>query len=163
MSKLQDLNKLLSEDLSIAKQRAEITFDELAGNNWDGVIIFGAGDLGKRTQEGLKKVCLKAVCFSDNNSKIWDSEINGLKILSLYNALQNYPKAIVVLTIWSANMGHPINEVKHQLNTISKETKLISFIYLYWKFPEVFLPYWRCNLPHKTIEQFELVSSAYEL
>ena len=158
----KELDSLLNESISSAKQRAKVTFDQLAGDGKT-IILFGCGDLGRKTLEGLRKVGLTVVCFCDNNYKLWDSEINSIKVLSPEQALENYPDAVVVLTIWSAYKGHPIEEIQEQLRRKRNDVKVISFIFLYWKYPEVFLPYWRCDLPHKTIEQAELASKALSL
>jgi len=159
----KEIDKLLNESIGSAKERAKGTFDQMAGADSKTIILFGCGELGKKTQEGLKKVGVNVVCFSDNNSKLWNSEINGIKVLSPEIALEEYPDSTVVLTIWSAYIGHPIEEIQQQLRNKKAGVKVISFIYLYWKYPEVFLPYWRCDLPHKTIEQAELASVAFSL
>lgn len=156
------LNLLLSENISAAMRREAKEFDRLIGDPSKKVILFGSGDLGKRTLGGLRELGIGALCFADNNSKLWNSEIDGLIVLSPEEALRKYPHAVFVLTIWSAGVGHPLREVRQQLN-ISNESKIVSFFYLYWKYPDTFLPYWRCELPHKTIEQFDLVSGASSL
>src|SRR5438034_4221273 len=102
----KELDSLLNESISSAKQRAKVAFDQMGGADGKTMILFGCGDLGRRTLEGLRKIGMSAVCFSDNNSKLWNSEINGVKVLPPEQALKKYPQDVVVLTIWSAYIGH---------------------------------------------------------
>ena len=155
------LDIILSENISTCKKRESETFDNLNGTN-DHFIVFGSGGLGRKTYMGAKAMGINVQCFADNNENTWNSKIDGLEILSPQNALLKYPDAIVILSIWSDKAGHPLEVVRKQLNDI-RVTNVISFIYLFWKYPDTFLPYWRCDLPHKTIENFELVTAAGEL
>ncbi|MEJ0104251.1 MAG: FkbM family methyltransferase [Bacteroidota bacterium] len=159
----KELDSLLNESISSAEERAKVTFDQMAGAGGKTIILFGCGELGRKTLNGLRKVGVHVACFSDNNSKLWDSEINEVKVLSPEQALEKYPDSIIVLTIWSAYIGHPIEEIQQQLRHKKNDVKVISFIFLYWKYPEVFLPYWRCDLPQKTIEQAKSASIAFSL
>ncbi|MBP7476921.1 MAG: FkbM family methyltransferase [Chitinophagales bacterium] len=156
-----DIFKLLTESSSDAQKRAANTFDILSDGAKQ-IILFGSGDLGRRTLKGARELGVDIVCFCDNNEKIWGNEVDGLKILSPIDALNQYPKAVIVLTIWSAYVGHPLVEIQNQINAI-RPCKVISFLHFYWKYPSTFLPYWRCELPHKTLEQFELVGAAASL
>ena len=158
----KELNHLLYESVIAAQEREAKAFDERAGNCSNGLILFGAGDLGRRTLAGLRKAGIEPLCFTDNRKELWNQEIDGMKLLSPEDAARSHPSAVFVLTVWSAHIGHPLGAVQDQLNSI-REAKVVSFLYLYWKYPAIFLPYWRCDLPHKTIEQFELVSAAYSL
>lgn len=155
------LDHLLTENVDVARHRAATTFDQMVGPA-PKIILFGSGELGRRTWAGAKKVGLNVVCFSDNNSKLWGTEIDGIQILSPEEAVQFFPEGVFVSTIWSAYVGHPVEEIRQQLASHAA-VKVISFIYLYWRYPETFLPYWRCDLPHKTLEQFELASAAFSL
>lgn len=158
----EKLDNLLLEDIAITKEREANTFDRLTDNKKVKIVIFGAGKLGLRTFEGLKKIDIEIVCFSDNNKVLWNTSIEGLIVLSPNEAVIKYPDAVFILTIYSAHIGHPLRVIQKQLSLLGS-VKLISFIYLFWKYHEIFLPYWRCDLPHKTIEQFELVSAAFSI
>ena len=77
-------------------------------------------------------------------------------------AVQKFPYAVYMVTIWSDTLGHPIAEIENTLH-INKKVDVISFTSLYWKYPEVFLPYFSFNSPHKTLEQANLISQAFSL
>ncbi len=156
------LDELLIENISDTQKREASTFNQLAGSDTPDLIFFGSGDLGRRTLAGAQKLGLNVLGFADNNPKLWNTEVEGLPVFKPEEAIEKFPDAVFVLTIWSHSVGHPIHEVHEQLNKQGK-VKLVSFIFLYWKYPHIFLPYWRCDLPHKTIDQFELVAAALNL
>ena len=157
-----EINNLLYESVESAQKREVEAFDQLAGGSNKSILLFGSGELGRRTSAGLKKIGIEILGYADNNKKLWGTEVEGIKVFSPEDAIAKFPDAVIVLTIWSAHIGHPLDAVRAQLNEIQKVT-VISFFYLYWKYPDTFLPYWRCDLPHKTLEQFELVSAAFSL
>jgi len=155
------LISILSQDIEKIKKIESTKFCE-KGNLDSEYIVFGAGALGQRNANGIKEIGLNLVCITDNNEKLWNSKINDIKILSPEEALSKFPNAIVILSIWSESIGYPFETIYSQLNKI-RNCELISFLDLYWMFPRQFLPYWRCDLPSKTLDQFELVLSAFNL
>ena len=157
-----ELKALLYESVSSAQIREAEAFDKMAGDGKNKIILFGSGELGRRTFAGLKKLRINIIGYTDNKKELWGTEIDGVKVFSPEEAVTKFPNAVFVLTIWSAYIGHPLKEVQIQLNAFGK-ANVISFIYLFWKYPETFLPFWRIDLPHKTINQFELVAAAYSL
>ena len=156
-----NLIKILSQPINSVRNRESTKFYE-NGNLESEYIIFGAGALGQRNVKGIKEIGLKIVCITDNNEKLWNTKFKDLDILSPTTALAKFPDAIIIFSIWSESIGYPYEEIKNQLNKVRK-CILISFLDLYWSFPSYFLPYWRCELPSKTIEQFELVLSAFNI
>jgi FkbM family methyltransferase len=161
-SKKLEVIEQLSEKLQDCIIREKSAFDELTGSINEGIILFGSGGLGRRTLKGLRKLKIEPLCFSDNNRDIWNSAIDEVPVYSPQKAIEKYPSATFILCIWSDRIGHPFEDIQNQLNNI-KKTKLISFTYLYWKHPEIFLPYFRLDLPHKTLAQFDLVLSTFSL
>jgi FkbM family methyltransferase len=158
----ESLEELLSESVASAKKREKSTFDQLAGNSDPLLILFGAGGLGKRTLAGLRKLNIEPLCFSDNNQSLWNSTVDGMAVYSPEEALRKFPDAVFVLCIWSDVIGHPLKEVENQLNSF-KKTTVVSFGFLYWKYPEAFLPYFGIELPHRTLEQADSILSAFSL
>ena len=55
------------------------------------VILFGAAEMGKRFLN-LLNGNVKVVAFCDNNSNLWGRGINGIKIISPDELLNNYKK-----------------------------------------------------------------------
>lgn len=63
------------------------------------IIIYGAGNIGKRLAEGLcQKGCRKKiVAFCDGNQELWGKEENGIKVLPLEEATERYPDAAYLI------------------------------------------------------------------
>jgi FkbM family methyltransferase len=128
-----------------------------------GLVLFGAGGFGKRTQSGLRQLGIEPKCFTDNNNSLWNQEVNGILVLSPADAVKKYPESLFVVTIWSDVIGHPVNEIDTLLRYFNPEISLISFYSLFWKYPEVFLPYFGIDLPNKTLAEAEMILQANSL
>ena len=158
-----ELASLLGESITTAKERERKAFDELIGKDKiEGYLLFGSGGLGRRTLTGLRKLGIEPHGFVDNNASIWNTTVDALNVFSPQDAVRKFPNHVFILTIWSDAIGHPFEEVQAQLNELNK-VKVVSFIFLYWKYPEVFLPYFEIDLPHKTLKQAYIIKSAFLL
>ena len=78
----QQLEELLAESIEAAQQRQASTFDELTGGNATKLVLFGAGNLGRRTLTGLRKIGIEPVCIIDNNKSLWGQTLDGLPVHS---------------------------------------------------------------------------------
>jgi len=157
----RQLDDLLSESIAMAKERAKLTFDRLADPFADRIILFGAGGLGRRTLAGLLKVGIEPLAFADNNPKLWKTKINGINILSPVDAAQRFREnAVFIVTIWGAGGGHRFEQTQKQLQALGCR-RVIPFVPLYWKYANIFLPYYGVDLPHKTLEQADTVRQVF--
>jgi FkbM family methyltransferase len=157
------LDEILQVNGENLKLRAITAFDQLAKPFEKNIILFGAGNLGRRTLIGLHKIGIEPLAFADNNPKIWGSNVEGVQVLNPREAVERYgEKATFVLTILSDTFGHPLEALKTQLNSYGP-VKVISFAFLYWKYAETFLPYFCLDLPNKVLDQFENVHAAAQL
>lgn len=163
-SRLQmTLQSLLEESLVSAELREQRSFSELAGSEESRLILFGVGALGRRTLAGLRSIGIEPIAFSDNNSKLWSTTVNGLPVLSPYEAVITYGNsAVFVLTIWNHLLGHPLREITSQLNKFGS-VRIISFAYLYWKYNELFLPFFNIDRPCRVLKESSQVMSCYHL
>jgi len=158
-----ELAALLDESILSSKEREKTAFDKLVGEKQsEGYILFGCGGLGRRTLAGLRKLGIEPHGFTDNNTSVWNMTIDGLKVFSPLEAVQKFSNDVFILTIWSDTVGHPFEEIHEQLNKI-KQITLVPFTFLYWKYPDMFLPYFELDLPHKTLSQADLITSAFSL
>ncbi|MCX6008116.1 MAG: FkbM family methyltransferase [Chloroflexi bacterium] len=156
----RQLEELLSEPIASVLNREKFTFDELAAPFGKSLVLFGAGELGRRTLAGMRQLDIEPLAFSDNNPRLWRKSIDGLQVLPPAEAVQKYGStAVFVLTIWSDTIGHPLDSIEKQLNGYGP-TKVVSFGFLYWKYAEAFLPYFGLDLPHKTRAQIDQVRAA---
>jgi len=159
----RQLLKLLEEPQVKTVERERSAFDQLAGHRGRSLVLFGAGVLGRKTLAGLRCVGIEPLAFADNNHTAWGKVIDGLQVLPPAEAVNRFgSKAAFIVTIWRDLGGHPVTQIRKQLATYGEAT-VISATFLFWKYPDTFLPYFSLDLPHKTLEQREEVSQALHL
>lgn len=157
------LEDMLKETVEEVVRRESSAFDELTGHLGKSLVLFGAGGLGRRTLAGLRRMDISPLAFSDNNPTLWGQEIDGIPILPPEDAARRFGKSTAfIVTIWRAGGGHRLSHTRQQLRDMNCSC-ILSFAYLYWKYPEIFLPYYCLDLPHRTISQREDILAAFEL
>src|SRR5688572_17962321 len=157
------LETLFSEPLSSVFHREQATFDELAAPFEKSLVLFGAGGLGKKTLAGLHRLGIEPLAFADNNPSLWGKDINGVQVLSLQDAVNKFGQnAAFVITIWKGEATDTMAERMQQLISLNC-LKVIPFGYLYWKYPDVFLPHYAFDMPHKVYQQAEDVQKGFSL
>ena len=148
---LSELEVLLNESPESVAERERTAHDKLTKSSKNRLILFGTGKLGRRTLKGLREVGIEPLAFCDNNSAIWGSDIEGLKVISPAKAVSEFgTNAAFVVTIWNDTLGHPFDEVGEQLQSYGSCT-VVSFLPLYWKYHEQFLPYFSLDRPSKIL------------
>jgi FkbM family methyltransferase len=158
-----ELKRLLSEPLSAVIDRERSTFDRLTAPLTRSLVLFGAGGLGRKTLAGLRQVGIEPLAFADNNSALWGKKVNDLLVLSPADAAQRYGrKASFVIAIWRAGAIDLMAERIRQLTNLGCAS-VISFGPLFWKYPDIFLPHYALDLPHKATLQAENIRRAFSL
>jgi FkbM family methyltransferase len=149
---LEELDRLLDRDPAEIQAWERGCFDEFAGAKADRLVLCGAGGLGRKTLSGLRQLGIEPLAFTDNDSRKWGQTIEGVEIFSPEDAIAKFSStAIFVITVWGAYAKDRMSD------RIGKWTqagcnRVTTFLPLFWKFPEVFLPYWACDLPHRVID-----------
>lgn len=156
-----ELDKLLSENIDSAKKRENELFDILSGPFNKSIVLFGCGYMGRIVLSILRKKGIEPLAFADNNSSKWGTTIDGVRVLSPSDALNEFnDKAVFVITIWSHLHRYAVPE--KQLEDLQCK-RIIPCLALFWKYPDLFLPYYQIDLPHKILQDSEKVKKAYEL
>jgi FkbM family methyltransferase len=149
---LDELNQLLDRDLAEIQAWERGYFDELAGSRADRLVLCGAGGLGRKTLAGLRQLGIEPLAFTDNDSRKWGQNIEGVEILSPEAAIAKFSStATFIITVWGAYAQDRMSD-RMQKWTQAGCDRVTTFLPLFWKFSEVFLPYWGCDLPHRVIE-----------
>ncbi len=149
MSNKVQLEDLLKETFDEVVYRERSAFDKLTGHFGKSLVLFGAGRLGRKTLAGLRRVDICPVAFSDNNPDLWGQEIGGVPILAPEDAACRFgDSAAFVVTVWRAGRGHRLSHTIQQLRALNCSC-IVSFAHLFWKYPDIFLPYYCLDLPHK--------------
>ncbi|MGB9005893.1 MAG: hypothetical protein WCB96_09235, partial [Candidatus Aminicenantales bacterium] len=163
MSLKAQLEKLLSEDMGFVIKRERSAFDKLAWPFGESLVLFGAGNLGRKTLAGLRKIGIEPLAFSDNNRLLWNQLVDGLQVLSPQNAAQRFGQnAVFIVTIWRALGGERQAHREKQLLDLNCR-KVVSFGYLFWKYPEIYLPHYCLDVPHKFFQHIDELRESFYL
>jgi FkbM family methyltransferase len=155
------LEELLSEDISSVINREQITFDKLVAPFNNSLVLVGAGKLGRQVLARLRQDGIEPLVFTDNNPRLWNQVVEGLMVLSPQDAAQKFgQKAAFVVTIWST--GHRFTETRQQFQELNC-LKVVSALSFRWKYPEIFLPFFWADLPHKIYEQADDIRRGFSL
>lgn len=158
-----ELNLLLAEELECAIERERTAFDLLTSPLSESLVLFGAGGLGRKALSGLRQVGIEPLAFADNSPSLWGQTIDGVRVLHPEQAAQQFAdRAAFVVTIWRAGGSHRFAQSRQQLLSLGCR-KIASFVSLFWKHPDVFLPHYCQDLPHKVLEQAEDVRATFAL
>ncbi len=157
------LDELLREGIAASIQRERTSFDKMTGPLSKSLVLFGAGNLGRKTLAGLRQAGIEPLAFADNNPALWNQRVNGLTVLSPQDAVRRYAgQAAFVITIWSGQAKDRMADRERQLRELGCPS-VVSFGPLFWKYAQVFLPHYAADLAHKAHEQAEDVRAAFGL
>ena len=135
--------------------------DELAGVPGADLLLFGAGNLGRRTLAGLRRVGVEPLAFVDNSPALQGTVISGKRVLAPATAVAEFGEdAVFVATAWSPSRGHVHGQIFQALRKLGAR-RLVSFVPLYWHHAAEFLPYYSLDLPHRLYEYGDDVREAY--
>ena len=76
------LHETLSEEVSDARIRKDAALDVALADFGHRLVLFGAGNFGRQALERLRARGVEPLAFSDNNSRLWGTQIDGVLVLS---------------------------------------------------------------------------------
>lgn len=159
--KTESLAQLLSEPLESVTHRERFALEELLLKRNNRVVLFGAGNLGRNAAAALRTIGIAPLAFSDNNKSRWGTQIENLDVLPPIDAAQQYGKdSVFLVTIW--NEFHWFQETAEQLASYGCD-EVAPYVFLHWRFPEIFLPCLLNDLPHKLYAERDQILAAAEL
>lgn len=158
-----ELFKIVNESFLDTIKREQSCFDEVAENFADAIVLFGAGELGRKTLAGLRLVGVEPLAFSDNNPALWGKIIDGVLVLSPVEATGRYGlSSVFVITIWRAGSSHRMATTRQQLLNLNCN-HVVPFGQLFWKYAEHFLPYYAFGLPSVLLKQKDQILNTFGL
>jgi len=158
---LIELDRVLSEPLSRVREREKSAFDTLLTGCGNRLVLFGAGNLGRKVLQCVRSIGVEPLAFADNSQSKWGSHVDGVPVLSPKDAAARYgASATFLVTIWS--LGHFYPESRAMLEGMGC-TRVESTASLRWKFAGRLLPDFCQDLPHKLYEQAAEVRKAASL
>lgn len=153
------LDRLLGESVEAAKERERTTFDQGVRVFGGRLVLFGAGNMGRRVLSRLRQDGMEPLAFSDNAEGSWGKIIDGLPVLRPEEAARRHgDNATFVVTIY--NKFHDYLDTRQQLITHGCH-HVASVVPLRWKYHETFLPYYRDDLPHKVLPHAESIRETF--
>ncbi len=157
----EELQGILGEDTATVRAREQSTFDRILAERGGRCVLFGAGSLGRTALACLRRDGIEPLAFADNNPRIWNTEVEGIRVLPPDTAATVYAaNAAFFVTIWS--LRHRYAETQAQLNFLGA-----PWVYpaapLRWKYSAELLPFFCQDLPHKVYEEAEAVLAAFGL
>ncbi len=158
-----ELEALFKEPIASVYAREQTTFEGLTSPFERSLVLFGAGRLGRETLAGLRRIGIQPLAFADNSPALWGREIDGVQVFAIEDAARRFGKsAAFVITIWTGEAVDTMEERQRQLRGSGCE-RVSAFNFLFWKYPEVFLPHYAIDLPHKVYEQEQDVRKVFAL
>lgn len=157
------LEELFAEGEAGATARERSAFDLMAGPSRAPIVLFGAGNLGRKTLAGLRKIGIEPIAFADNDARLWNTFVEAVEVLSPDEAARRHGnQATFVITIWRGEAPDPMAERESQLRRLGCKY-VVTFQPLFWKHAEVFLPHYAVDLPHRVHQQADEVRRASRL
>jgi FkbM family methyltransferase len=159
----RDLDSLLARDVESERARERSWYNELAAGRGDRVVFFGAGNLGRRMIRGLRTVGVEPLALCDNNPALWGQSVEGFTVLAPEEAARRFRgEASFVVTIFSHGVERTFPTIRGQLRSLGC-APVVPFAALAWKHPDLFLPNYCLDLPHKVVRAAAAVREAYGL
>ena len=160
---VDQLEFLLSEPPQAAVERERTAFDRAAAPFNERMVLFGAGGLGRMALKKLRLVGIQPLAFTDNNTALWGTKIDDIGVHAPAKAAELYgDSAVFVVTIWGAQASDRMSDRVRQLRNRGC-MHVVPAGFLFWKFPEVFLPYFPLDLPHKVLSSKGDIVAAFNL
>jgi FkbM family methyltransferase len=157
------LEALLSESGASALKRQQTAFDQIAAPFEQKLVLFGAGGFGRRTLAGLRRVGIEPLAFADNNPALWGHSVCGVPVLSPADAAERYGRsAAFVVTIWHGRSTDRMSGRVRQLTELGCERVALAGL-LFWKYPDIFLPCYHLDLPHKVLSRAKEARAGFDL
>jgi len=160
---LAELRGMLDEPLDAARERERALLAELAAHPDMPIVLFGAGNLGRRTLSQLRAHGRVAAAFIDNDSNLWGGVVDDVPVLSPAEASSRYAAdGLALVTIWRAEGGHDFLVTRENLRNLGWH-RVESFIPLSWGYGADALPYITIDLPTRVLEARDDVIAAAAL
>lgn len=157
----KQVDVLLSESVDSVIDREGNAFDRLIAPFGNRIVLFGAGNFGRRSLASLRRAGLEPLAFSDNNQRLWNDAVDGLEVLPPSIAAARYAdSAAFIVTIWHPafdfrSVAGPLHELRCR--------EVLPFSPLRWKLASDLLPEYCLDAPHKLILAGERIRVAAEL
>ncbi len=161
MTPRAELEELLALDPDHVRADATAAWPRLRGSPARPVVLHGAGGLGERMLAALRADGADAVAFADNGAMRQGTSVAGLPVLSPADAVERFPDAAFVITIWGANSPHRQAHSREQLLALGASA-VVSFPVVAWHHRSA-LPHYLVDMPDAPLRAAAAVREAFGL
>jgi FkbM family methyltransferase len=159
----RELDRLLAETVDEARQRERTTFDRATKQFGDRLVLFGAGNLGRKALGALRADGIEPLAFVDNNAALWGSQIEGIPVLAPLDGARRFgDSATFCIAIWRGEATDTMSQRRQPLLDAGC-VNVVDFGALFWKYQARVLPHYSLDLPHHVLTQAEAVRAAFDL
>ncbi len=156
-----DLEALLAETVEAAQVRESSAFDQAAGHWGDHLVLYGAGDQGRKVARALQSFGVKLLVFADRNAHVWGQRVEGIPVVSPEQAAREFgQQAAVVVTVWNPTFDY--GQTERELRELGCQV-VLPLPPLVWKYAEALLPGLFFDLPHRILQQAAAIRDAFGL
>ena len=142
-------SELLSEIVDAARRRETATFDVLAADACGKIVLFGAGQLGRKVLAALRRQGVEPLSFADNDPKLEGTKVDGVFVSSLAAAAARWrDEALFVVAIFLPS-GGGVQARLRELETLGCRMST-SYLTLGWKCHGV-LPHFGADMPSRLL------------
>src|SRR5215471_4425911 len=98
------LSELTAEPLEQMKARMFAAWENATRPFGHRLVIFGAGHLGRFVLPGLMEAGVRPLAYSDNNPRMWGTDIDGIPVLPPAEPIAGYRgEAVFLAAIYTAD------------------------------------------------------------
>jgi FkbM family methyltransferase len=123
--------------------------DDFVGPGAAPVVIYGFGDIGRRLLAGFAKLGVAPSAIIDRRLAQTQIAIEGIQCLSVEEACRVFGKqAVFIIAVFNQSGDRAVAAVRKELQRQGAE-RVVYFMPVFWKYPEVFLPHYCFDSPSK--------------
>lgn len=97
--------------------------------------MFGAGQLGRITLDGLRRAGIEIIAFADNNAALRGSRVDGVPVLSPEDAVGRW-KSSATFAVTVYNVSVPFSQLRR-----AGAERIVSYAYLFAAYHDHLLPF----------------------
>lgn len=157
----EQLDAILGEGAEHARRRERVAFDECAGGRSRSVVLYGAGNLGRKVSRALRANQVEPLAFADQSPALAGRSVEGIPVLPPQGAVRRFgSEAVFVICVWHPAPMGGVRQIMESLTALGA-TCVVPFPLLLWKHADALLPYYLWDLPSKMLEQRADIQKAF--
>jgi FkbM family methyltransferase len=150
-----ELASVLAESALDADRRAEELVARELPNGNQMLVLCGAGWLGRKMLDGLRRTNVVPLAFADNDRRVQGRAVDGVQVTSVEEAVRTFPGATFVVTVYNPSA---LNAQLRRLGVAPASSRALAFANA-----STLLPQNAIDLPSAVLGDAEHVLAAADL